>query len=127
MGRVLPAVPDNEGQFLRANPRMVRGLVTEPAIPAEGPDETDRAAGDEDAAPAEPRLQRRDQGRRQAAGEKRAREENALNPPALADGNPSRERPRRVRPRARFAGAEQEADDEHHDEARGETGRHGER
>ena len=91
---------------------VIAGFVAEPAIPASGPEESDRAAGGEDGAPRHQRKQRRHQQWGQSAGKVRGGEEEALGPPALPSRSPAGKGEGRIRPRPGFARAEQEADDE---------------
>src|SRR5215470_6994831 len=55
---------------------------------------------------------RRYQNRRQSAREMGPHKKDSLRRPSLGDGKPARKRPRRIRPRSRFARSEQKADDQ---------------
>ena len=91
---------------------VVAGFVAKPAVPCGGPDYADEAADHEDAAPGKEGEEPGDEQRRDAARNMRGGKEEALDAAALAQRNPTREGERGVGPRARFAGAEEEADDE---------------
>ncbi len=91
---------------------MLRRIVPEPGVPYRDPHESDCAEADEDLAPRQEPQQPEHQRGRQAADQVGTREEDALDPAALAARNPAGEGAGDRRPGAGFTGAEQETHDE---------------
>lgn len=124
--RGLDAAGDDEVVFGGVDRWVLGGVVAEPTMPDEAPDETDGAEDDEDAAPTDERGEADGEDRRETAGEMGAAEEDALDASAFREGNPAGECARNARPGTGFAGAEEEAHDEHRSEIEGGGGGHGE-
>ena len=91
---------------------VLRGLVTDPSIPGESPGETHHPEDHEDPSPVHHGEHAGDKDRREASGQVRPHEEDALRGSSFRGGKPSRERARGIGPGSCFAGAEQEADNQ---------------
>src|SRR5260370_21513674 len=89
---------------------MVAGFIAEPAVPESRPGDADKSAEQEYTAPGKEGEQPGHQEGRDAAGDVRGGEEEAVHAAPFAQWNPVRERQRGVGPRAGFSGAEQETD-----------------
>src|SRR5688572_19146237 len=102
---------------------MIGGLIAEPAVPRECPDEADAAEADEDGPPSHVLEHSGNEQGRDGRAEVGTHEKDALCTAALGRGEPARERSSDVGPRASLADAEQESDREQRDVAEGGGGR----
>ncbi len=105
---------------------MLRRLIAKPAIPGEGPHETEPAEHQENMAPLEPVHQPGDQNGGEPTGKVRPGKEDALHAAAFIERHPVLEGLGGVGPGAGFARSEQEADDQHARVVPGKGGGHGE-